>query len=95
MLITGGCNGLGRLLAEIFGLRSVGVAVLDVQEPEGGKERTEEEEGWKWYRCDVGNVEEVQRVKRQVEKDVCILSSSISTREKCEHATITHVALLS
>lgn len=73
VLITGGCNGLGRLLAEIFGLRGVGVAVLDVREPEGGKERAEEDEGWKWYRCDVGNMEDVQRVKIEIEKDVCIL----------------------
>ena len=73
VLITGGCNGLGRLLAEIYGVRGVSVAVLDVREPEGGKERTEEEEGWKWYKCDVGHMEEVQSVKAEIEKDVCIL----------------------
>ena len=74
VLITGGCNGLGRLLAEIFGLRSIGVAVLDIQEPEGGKEKVEEEEGWRWYECDVGNWEDVERVRGQVERDVCIYS---------------------
>jgi hypothetical protein len=74
VLITGGCNGLGRLLAEIFGLRGIGVAVLDIQEPEGGKEKVEEEEGWRWYECDVGNWEDVERVRGQVERDVCIYS---------------------
>ena len=73
VLITGGCDGLGRLLAEIFGLRSIGVAVLDIQEPEGGREKVEEEEGWRWYKCDVGNWEDVERVKRELERDVCIL----------------------
>jgi hypothetical protein len=72
VLITGGCNGLGRLLAKIFGLRGIGVAVLDIQEPEGGKEKMEEEEGWRWYECDVGNWEDVERVRGQVERDVCI-----------------------
>ena len=73
VLITGGCSGLGRLLAEIFGMRGVSVAVLDVREPEGGTQRAEDEEGWKWYRCDVGNAAEVRRVKLEVERDVCIL----------------------
>lgn len=77
ILITGGCSGLGRLLAEIFGLRGLGVAVLDVKEPEGGKERAEEEEGWKWYRCDVGDLEDVQRVKGEVQRDVCIPNPSL------------------
>jgi NAD(P)-dependent dehydrogenase (short-subunit alcohol dehydrogenase family) len=72
VLITGGCNGLGRLLAEIFGLRGIGVAVLDVREPEGGREKMEEEEGWRWYECDVGKWEDVERVKAEVERDVCI-----------------------
>jgi hypothetical protein len=72
VLITGGCNGLGRLLAEIFGLRGIAVAVLDVREPEGGREKVEEEEGWRWYQCDVGVWEDVERVKGEVERDVCI-----------------------
>ena len=70
VLITGGCNGLGRLLAEIFGLRGIGVAVLDIRKPEGGKDKVEEEEGWRWYECDVGNWEDVERVRGEVERDV-------------------------
>ena len=76
VLITGGCNGLGRLLAEIFGLRGIGVAVLDIREPEGGREKMEEEEGWRFYECDVGNWEDVERVKTEVERDVCIILPS-------------------
>ena len=67
VVITGGTSGLGRLVAEVFGRRGVSVAVLDVKAPEG-----EEEEGWRWYECDVGRKGEVERVKGAVERDVCM-----------------------
>jgi hypothetical protein len=41
-VITGGCNGLAQLLVETFGPCVVGVAALDVREPEDGKEKMEE-----------------------------------------------------
>lgn len=70
VVITGGGGGLGALIAEVYGMRGVSVAVLDVKELEGGKEALEEEKGIKWYRCDVGNSEEVERVANVVEKEV-------------------------
>ena len=76
MVITGGTSGLGKCLAEMFAMKGVGVAVLDVRVPGDGLE-----EGWgrdnealarvKFYRCDVGRLEEVQRAKERIEKDVC------------------------
>ncbi|KAM0795300.1 putative short-chain dehydrogenase/reductase family protein [Usnea florida] len=71
VVITGGVGGLGGCLAEIFALRGVGVAVLDVEVPptwakaEGlakGPADGEEREGVRYYYCDVGNYEQVERV---------------------------------
>ena len=70
IVITGGASGLGLTIAEVYGMRGASVAVLDVKELEGAEER-----GVRWYRCDVGNREEVERVRGLVEKDVCILLS--------------------
>ena len=56
VVITGGGGGLGGCLAEIFALRGVEVAVLDIAED--GKEK----EGMSPYRCDIGNYEELERV---------------------------------
>jgi len=68
VVITGGASGLGKILAEMYGMRGASVAVLDVRDPE------EESEGLasvEFYKCDVGNAEAVARAKEQIEKDVC------------------------
>ena len=68
VVITGGANGLGKILAEMYGMRGASVAVLDVQKPE------KESEGLaviNFYTCDVGDAEAVQKVKGEIEKDVC------------------------
>lgn len=79
VVITGGVGGLGACLAEIFALRGVGVAVLDIEVPpkwatdEGlakGPADGEEKEGVRFYYCDVGNHEQVERVWGRVVKDV-------------------------
>jgi len=72
VVVTGGCRGLGRLLAQVYGLRGVSVAVLDSVEPPEGADAVELDEGWRWYRCDVGDGDEVRRAMDRVEKDVCI-----------------------
>lgn len=74
VMITGGASGLGLLIAQIYGMRGVSVAVLDIKE-------VEEIEGWdelsgvEYYRCDVGNRKEVEMTARRIEKDVCNFSS--------------------
>ncbi|TKA81531.1 hypothetical protein B0A55_02987 [Friedmanniomyces simplex] len=67
IVITGGASGLGKILAETYGMRSASVAVLDVREPE------KESEGLaavQFYKCDVGDAEAVGRAKQQIEKDL-------------------------
>lgn len=86
VVVTGGMGGLGGCLAEILALRGVAVAVLDVArvpraraggegdgDGEGGEEELvdgEEREGVRYYYCDVGDGEQVERVWGRVVKDV-------------------------
>lgn len=79
VVITGGVGGLGGCLAEVFALRGVGVAVLDVEvaprwaQAEGlakGPADGEEKEGVRYYYCDVGDYEQVERMWARVMKDV-------------------------
>ncbi|ERF70800.1 hypothetical protein EPUS_08358 [Endocarpon pusillum Z07020] len=71
LVAGGGGNGLGRLFAEVYAMKGVrGVAVLDVRVPGQGAEREEwEERGLRWFQCDVGRREEVERVKNQILKE--------------------------
>ena len=68
VVITGGLRGLGRCIADMYALRGVSTAVLNV----GIKEDKEGEsaEGWIGYRCDVGNRDEVDRVWPRIVKEV-------------------------
>jgi len=67
VVITGGARGLGKVLAEMYGMRGVSVAVLDLEVP---AERSEALEHVRFYRCDVSRLEEVRRVKGRIEEDV-------------------------
>ena len=76
VVITGGSSGLGRCLTEIFALKGLGVAVLDVNvEEEGTKE------GVRWYKCDVGNREMVDKVWKRVVDDVGNVFRDLLNRE--------------
>jgi len=71
VVITGGASGLGKVIAEMYGMRGVSVAVLDVRVPdEEEREKSEALEHVRFYRCDVGRLEEVQRARGQIEEDV-------------------------
>ncbi|KAH7257569.1 hypothetical protein BKA59DRAFT_115395 [Fusarium tricinctum] len=65
IVITGGASGLGLLIAEVYGMRGATVAVLDVN----GMENTEAR-GVTYYKCDVGNKEQVAKVALEIEKDL-------------------------
>lgn len=65
IVVTGGAGGLGLLLAEVYGMRGASVAVLDVVEMENGEQR-----GVTWYKCDVGNKEQLAKVAKEIEEDV-------------------------
>ena len=61
VVVTGGSSGLGKALAQMYGMRRVGVAVLDIK---GDKD--DEEKGVRWYRCDVGQREQVEKAKEKI-----------------------------
>lgn len=67
VVITGGAGGLGKVMAEMYGMRGVSVAVLDVLEPE---DKSDTLEHVRFYKCDVSKIEEVQQAKVAIEKDV-------------------------
>ncbi|OMP86246.1 Short-chain dehydrogenase/reductase family 16C member 6 [Diplodia seriata] len=71
VVVTGGARGLGALVAEVYGMRGASVAVLDVAElGEGERESMLEEKGVAYYRCDVGDRNEVERVYARIENDL-------------------------
>jgi NAD(P)-dependent dehydrogenase (short-subunit alcohol dehydrogenase family) len=67
VVITGGAGGLGKVLAETYGMRGVSVAVLDIREP---GEQSEALENVRFYECDVSRIEDVQKAKLAIEQDV-------------------------
>ncbi|KAJ9191612.1 hypothetical protein DTO166G4_1068 [Paecilomyces variotii] len=69
VVITGGASGLGQLIAQIYGMRGVSVAVLDVKEV-AEIEGWEELSGVEYYKCDVGDRKEVEKTARMIEKDL-------------------------
>jgi hypothetical protein len=73
VVITGGASGLGKVIAEMYGMRGVSVAVLDVRVPE--EKESEALESVRFYKCDVGSLEEVQRARDRIEEDVRRFSS--------------------
>jgi hypothetical protein len=63
IVITGGVEGLGGLLAETYGMRNANIAVLDtkkVDEDEG------EEKGVLYYECDVSDAKQVEAAVAQI-----------------------------
>ncbi|WAO83197.1 Hypothetical protein NCS54_00038000 [Fusarium falciforme] len=65
IVITGGASGLGLLVAEVYGMRGATVAVLDVNEMENTEAR-----GVTYYKCDVGDKDQVAKVALEIEKDL-------------------------
>ncbi|EPS40617.1 hypothetical protein H072_5505 [Dactylellina haptotyla CBS 200.50] len=60
LVVTGGASGLGLLIAQVYGMRGLSVAILDVNKPEVHVRNVQ------FYKCDVGNYEEVKTVSRRV-----------------------------
>ena len=91
IVITGGASGLGGLIAEVYGLRGVSVAVLDVRDlPSSSSSASPsssephavnnldgelEERGVRYYQCDVGDRKQVEAVAGKIKEDVNISSS--------------------
>lgn len=68
--MTGGASGLGLLIARIYGLRGVSVAVLDIK-AESDIEGWEEVTGVNYYQCDIAEREEVEKTARRITEEVC------------------------
>jgi len=80
VVITGGASGLGKILAETYGMRGASVAVLDIREPED-KEKSEGLARVRFYQCDVGDADAVEEAKGRIEEDVGSLRSSHTTTQ--------------
>ncbi|KAH7135109.1 short chain dehydrogenase/reductase [Dendryphion nanum] len=67
IVITGGVDGLGGLLAETYGMRNANVAVLDKQRV--GEDEAEEK-GVIYYNCDVGDAAQVEATIKEIVDDL-------------------------
>jgi NADPH:quinone reductase-like Zn-dependent oxidoreductase len=66
VVITGGASGLGQSIANFYQMKGCSVAILDV------KHVAEEELGGiQYYKCDVGDPEQIKRAAEKIKKDVC------------------------
>ncbi|KAL8963365.1 MAG: hypothetical protein Q9193_000362 [Seirophora villosa] len=63
-VVTGGASGLGRCIVEIYAMKGVSVAAIDIDVKEEG-----EREGVWWYRCDVGDPSMVQKTWSRINHD--------------------------
>ncbi|EYE99381.1 putative short-chain dehydrogenase/reductase family protein [Aspergillus ruber CBS 135680] len=70
VVVTGGASGLGLLVARIYGLRGVSVAVFDVKEVAEIEGWSDEVAGVEYYRCDIGNRREVEWALGRVKKEL-------------------------
>ena len=71
VVITGGKGGLGGCIAEVYGMKGVRVAVLDISaNEEEERSSAEGESDIRYYRCDVGDRASVETVWKRVIKDL-------------------------
>lgn len=70
IVITGGVEGLGGLLAETYGMRNANIAVLDTKKVD---EDEAEEKGVVYYQCDVSDAKQVEAAAARIVEDVRFL----------------------
>ncbi|KAH8927453.1 retinal short-chain dehydrogenase/reductase [Atractiella rhizophila] len=66
VVVTGGANGIGRIIAETLAVRHVVVVVLDVEEPD----YIDNYDDVYFFKCDIGKKEEVDRVAEEIRKEL-------------------------
>jgi hypothetical protein len=86
IVITGGVDGLGGLLADTYGMRNANVAVLDLKTVD--KEEAEAK-GVIYYQCDVGDAQQVEAAAAKIVKDV---SSLVTSLHHSNLYVLTHIA---
>jgi hypothetical protein len=67
IVITGGVEGLGGLLAETYGMRNANIAVLDTKKMD---QEEAEEKGVQYYQCDVGDAKQVAAAAAKIVETV-------------------------
>lgn len=65
IVITGGSNGLGRLIADFYAMRGASIAVLDVV-----KNQDDDMMGLEFYKCDIGDRKQVETAAAKIREDV-------------------------
>jgi NAD(P)-dependent dehydrogenase (short-subunit alcohol dehydrogenase family) len=68
VVVTGGSSGLGQILAEMFALKGISVAVMDIKPPP-----MEGNYSIEYYECDVSDPVAVQRTGEKITQDVPLL----------------------
>lgn len=71
IVITGGVDGLGGLLADTYGMRNANIAVLDLKTVDKGEA---EAKGVSYYQCDVGDAQQVEAAAARIVQDVSYYS---------------------
>ncbi|KAF9885503.1 hypothetical protein FE257_012830 [Aspergillus nanangensis] len=66
VVITGGASGLGLLIARIYGLRGISVAVLDLKDVDG----FDDVAGVEYYQCDIGDRAQLENTVGVIEKEL-------------------------
>lgn len=94
MLITGGLGGLGGLIAEVYGMRGVAVAVCDIKDLNKEEEEELEGKGIRYWRCDVGDAGAVEGMMGEVVKEVGSFLLCLETAHRldiqCNHSSKPH-----
>ncbi|KAF1833724.1 short chain dehydrogenase/reductase [Decorospora gaudefroyi] len=67
IVITGGVDGLGGLLAETYGMRNANIAVLDTKKVD---EDEAEDKGILYYQCDVSDAQQVEAAAAKIVDDL-------------------------
>lgn len=67
IVVTGGVDGLGGLIAETYGMRSANIAVLDTKKVDQDEA---EDKGVCYYECDVSDPKQVEAALAEIVEDV-------------------------
>lgn len=74
VLVTGGASGLGLVIAQMYAMRGVSVAVLDIRDLGAEDDQLLFQGCAEYYQCDVGDRAQLEAVKSRIEKEVCFVS---------------------
>lgn len=66
IVVTGGANGLGRVMVEAWAMKGASVAVLDVKD----EDRDAAVEGVNYYKCDISDRKAVEKCWAQINEEV-------------------------